>query len=364
MDPRFERLNQCLAALPNGAASSARSKNDFKNLLRLCPALQPSVGTFINNAGVSEQMLKLGGTIPVRYNKAEYNIPVLFWIGPSYPDKPPIMFVDPTPAMAIEPSHANVEHDGRVVHEYLSKWNKNQSSLAEFEMFIASAFGHKSPVFARRQPPVYKPKPTPVYKPKPTPTYNPKPTPAYNPVLTPAYKPNPAPAYHTGGSPKAATQKDRDGLRALLVPRATKEVDELNVKIATAQSIQSKLKQGSKQIQDNKATLLRRKQELGQFLATLEQETAKAQQELAESKRAPPSVDELIVPTDPLSEQLIDAVAAAAAKEDLMYHLQRALSEKKIDCDTFLKVVRQQARKQFFDKALVKKILRAKSQSP
>lgn len=35
---------------------------------------------------------------------------------------------------------------------------------------------------------------------------------------------------------------------------------------------------------------------------------------------------------------MIEAVAAAAAKEDLMYHLQRALSEGKIDCQTFLKV--------------------------
>lgn len=44
----------------------------------------------------------------------------------------------------------------------------------------------------------------------------------------------------------------------------------------------------------------------------------------------------LVIPTLPL--RLIEAVAAAAAKEDLMYHLQRALSEGKIDCQTFLKV--------------------------
>ena len=64
-----------------------------------CRASKLPTHASVNNAGVSEQMLKLGGTIPVRYNKAEYNIPVLFWIGPSYPDKPPIMFVDPTPGL-------------------------------------------------------------------------------------------------------------------------------------------------------------------------------------------------------------------------------------------------------------------------
>ena len=55
-------------------------------------------------------MLKLGGTIPVRYNKAEYNIPVLFWIAPSYPDKPPIMFVDPTPGLLFRCSITAYSH--------------------------------------------------------------------------------------------------------------------------------------------------------------------------------------------------------------------------------------------------------------
>lgn len=41
-------------------------------------------------------MLKLSGTIPVRYQKAEYNIPVIFWIPHTYPEKAPIMFVAPT----------------------------------------------------------------------------------------------------------------------------------------------------------------------------------------------------------------------------------------------------------------------------
>ena len=44
------------------------------------------------------------------------------------------------------------------------------------------------------------------------------------------------------------------------------------VKIATAQSIHTKLKQGYKQIRDNKETLQRRQQELQQFLTKVEQE--------------------------------------------------------------------------------------------
>ena len=80
-------------------------------------------------------------------------------------------------------------------------------------MFIASAFGHKSPVYAKA--PAYTPAPKPAY---PTPQYTPAPAPAPAPKYTPA----PAPA------PAEPTKRERDEVRALLQPRATKAVDELN----------------------------------------------------------------------------------------------------------------------------------------
>ena len=111
------------------------------------------------------------------------------------------------------------------------------------------------------------------------------------------------------------------------------------MKIATAQSIQTKLKQGSQQIQKNKASVQQQQQQLQQFLSTLESEaslnsnhvlhagywllnrysdpraniiavrmqTVKTQQELEKSKQAPPTVDELIVAADPISKQSVIA---------------------------------------------------------
>ena len=80
-------------------------------------------------------------------------------------------------------------------------------------MFIASAFGHKSPVYAKA--PTYTPAPKPAY---PTPQYTPAPAP------TPTYTPAPAPA----PASTEPTKRERDEVRALLQPRATKAIDELN----------------------------------------------------------------------------------------------------------------------------------------
>ena len=90
-------------------------------------------------------------------------------------------------------------------------------------MFIASAFGHKSPVYAKA--PTYTPAPKPAY---PTPQYTPAPapTPTYTPAPapTPTYTPAPAPA----PASTEPTKRERDEVRALLQPRATKAIDELN----------------------------------------------------------------------------------------------------------------------------------------
>jgi len=66
-------------------------------------------------------------------------------------------------------------------------------------------------------------------------------------------------------------------------------------------------------------------------------------------------VDEAVVPTAPLYKQLITAFAEEAATEDAIYYLAQAQRRGVIDCETFLKQVRNLSRKQFRLRATMQK---------
>jgi ESCRT-I complex subunit TSG101 len=66
--------------------------------------------------------------------------------------------------------------------------------------------------------------------------------------------------------------------------------------------------------------------------------------------------EEMLKPSDTMSEQLFECAATVAAIEDVLYHLGRALQNEVIDLKTYLKQVRTLSTKQFLAKALAMKI--------
>ena len=61
--------------------------------------------------------------IPLHVIGSNYNIPIVVWLQKTYPQDSPIVYVTPTPVMAINSSRY-VDGNGRVYLPYLSEWTK------------------------------------------------------------------------------------------------------------------------------------------------------------------------------------------------------------------------------------------------
>lgn len=73
------------------------------------------------NDGTRLDLLNLGGTIPVSYKGATYNIPVCIWLMNTHPLNAPICYVKPTPDMQIKVSMF-VDYNGKIYLPYLHDW--------------------------------------------------------------------------------------------------------------------------------------------------------------------------------------------------------------------------------------------------
>lgn len=67
------------------------------------------------------ELVNLGGTIPVHYLRAQYNIPICIWLIDTHPMNAPICYVKPTADMCIKVSMF-VDDNGKIYLPYLSEW--------------------------------------------------------------------------------------------------------------------------------------------------------------------------------------------------------------------------------------------------
>jgi len=104
-----------------------------------------------------------------------------------------------------------------------------------------------------------------------------------------------------------------------------------------------RLEQDEKMAMSNVEMLTKKNEELQDLLTKLQRDTENMQ------------IDEAIVTTAPLYNQILNTYAEENAVEDAIYHLGEALRREVIDVETFLKNVRSLSRKQFFLRAQLKK---------
>ena len=94
---------------------------------------------------------------------------------------------------------------------------------------------------------------------------------------------------------------------------------------------------------------------LFQALEKLEATASEEDDDWCSKKGTSGRVDEAIYTVAPLHKQIVDAYAEELALTDAIYYLGEALRRGIVDCDVFLKHVRNLSRKQFFLRATMQK---------
>lgn len=147
----------------------------------------------------------------------------------------------------------------------------------------------------------------------------------------------------------ALEDKIRRSTRALF-QQAQIELDELN-------RTQDELKRGSEKLRDILQKLEREQADVDNDIKLLTQKNEEISEVVnkLESNSENLEIDEAVVTTAPLYNQILNLFAEENAVEDTIYYLSESLRKEAIDLEVFLKHVRTLSRKQFMLRALLYK---------
>ncbi|GIK01843.1 hypothetical protein Aspvir_005884 [Aspergillus viridinutans] len=190
-----------------------RTYYDVANVLAQYPSLSPRTDVYTYETGVSALLLQLTGTIPVSFRGTVYKFPIALWIPNTYPREPPMVYVTPTPDMAVRVGQ-HVTLEGRVYHHCLAHWAEawDRSNLVDFLMILRE-------VFAKEPPVKYKQPQVPQGPQQAGPTQTPPPLPPLPPELSssthrPSPTPQSAPSQPTGLVPPPPPPKPGQAVAA------------------------------------------------------------------------------------------------------------------------------------------------------
>ncbi|ODM88549.1 hypothetical protein Ocin01_18133 [Orchesella cincta] len=269
-----------------------------------------------------------------------------------------MVFVKPTPDMRIKVSR-HVDHNGKVYLPYLHEWTGANSDLLGLIQVLICTFSEQPPVYAvppgTPQPQQQPAMPSPYGTPYPVST----PYPAMPSMpMPPGGSPVPQPVTTSGGSlGTLAPSLVRSSLLSAVEEKIRRRMDD--------QYLGAEIMRGTgKQLQEGRDKLERMVKDLNEEKANLERsmelcrkESRELEEEINRAKEIEnePDIDSAIVPPTPLYRQIVDSFVKDLAMADIIYYLGEALTNGKMDVDQFLKYVRQIARKQFKERALLNK---------
>lgn len=102
----------------------------------------------VTNAGISQRLVCLDGTIPVNYKDTYYLIPICIWLMLEHPFLPPMVYVNPTDNMQLTPG-PYLDTSGQVTIAYLDNWNKDNSDLSGLVQILCAVFAEQIPVYTK-----------------------------------------------------------------------------------------------------------------------------------------------------------------------------------------------------------------------
>lgn len=319
-----------------------------------------------------------------------YNIPIEVFVPVEYPTRCPKCFVRPSAGMGIREGHRNVDMNGMIYMPYLSEWRPRSHTLAEMIRRMQSFFCLDPPVYAV--------------------------TTAVNQQSNRASSSNahassagygqnnnnsvepPPPSYDYVDSlheqrrkaaeeERARREREEEERRKLRVQeeerarlvaleiRTTKEskskvTEKLQIYVNSEYSKakdewlkqrrrEQELANGKRDIEQQLSFLESTKGKLQDQLDKLTVQTVKLEgllPEIEAKESEQVSADDLAVPKDVLSKQLLHLSAKDAAYSDLFFHMQQAFYNKTIETNEYFETVRKLAREQFTCRYHLKKV--------
>lgn len=410
-------VSRCMQRLGGVYQDPMRVSRDASSLLnaQVGRHLRTKVSSYVQNNGLSTNALLIDGTIKMNYNGNVYNIPINIYIPPNYPILPPTAYVRPISSMMIKKDHRHVGADGMVYMPYFHNWKKNSHNLMGTCNQMSYMFEKEPPVFAKPAGHVSNSN----YN------GNPTPPPAAAAPAAAASPPTPfLPSYNdlkskfglggsSGGNNKRQSEEERlakeaeEANQVVAIARAAEEKEGRDKQLVT--ETRDRLTARSKQILETyKVTsrnetsrlvedkilleksdkflngtgtgtrsssdddlgqieyLNNRKTELEKYHDEVDENIAKLEsfiESAEEAKKASKevSVDELAVPQDIHSAQMLILSAENAAINDALFFLDKALADHCISMEDHLRAVRRLAKKQFLSRAHLLKVGQVKA---
>jgi ESCRT-I complex subunit TSG101 len=317
--------------------------------------------TLVTNDGQSFLLVALNGTIPIHFRSNQYNIPLEIFLMKDYPRTPPIAFVRPTATMEVRQKHRHVDSSGQCYTSYLHHWVETTSDISGLILELQAVFGNDPPVYAKS---------TTINSPSSFSSGHHSSTntmpngghlSAGSTTLS-VYPPVVVPNSSTSSSLLLTKTKDEKGQLEQKVLSKLAELEQtIEADNKQFQLIQQRLNEGRNWLYQSIQALTKDKQCLEEQLQILNQKDKELSQWLEEHGGANVAIDNAFVPADPLSEQICQLVAEDAAIEDALYCIDKALTNGKIDLDSYMKNVRIFCREQFMKRALSQQIYAVQS---
>jgi len=298
------------------------------NLLVQCPSL-PAI--------TDANRVCLSGTLPIYHSGHTYNIPIKVWLEYNFPYSAPRIKVVPTSDMVVKDNHPHVrQSNGEVFHQSLHAWHPQRSELALVMNALATEFGDNPPVYAKvvkaAQPQAGQAGPAPG-----------------------GAQRQPPPAYP--GDPEALAREVKISQIAKVIKDDVRDLlQQTEARKRKAEDMKRELETRSNDV-DRRLTQLRsQKDQMEADLQSKRTLIEETEQWLAEHPEGTNGVEDLIMPEDRLTQQLIEEVAQDHACEDTMAMLKEAFEEGKIDLEHYIANLRTVAKDQYKHKLLANRI--------
>ena len=135
---QIQPLLQRLGGIYNDPARISRDATTLLNSTQ-GSCLVPAISPFMEPKGLYHaKVLSFSGTVSMNYRGVKYHIPVEIFLPPSYPLRPPIIYVRPLSTMVLKENHRHVGKDGMIYMPYLHNWRNYSSNLVDMVLTMVS----------------------------------------------------------------------------------------------------------------------------------------------------------------------------------------------------------------------------------